>query len=237
VTQHVARAGVLLFVAAAWTAGSMGVATSSVPSGPPSGNVKPTLDAVPPGKVAVVASSAPVDGRIAVIVQNGTTGRVRNVRVTALATRPDGGSVVKASTRSLLPSTLKPDAIALGALEFRASDVPADVTLSYKVSSVRAPSAKDPTALDVGSLVLSPPLVGDVAQTLDVTVTNPSSRALRGPLDVRVTCFGESARPAVAVDARSKKSKLGPGASAHITVKLHELCPTYLVAAKAQSVG
>jgi hypothetical protein len=54
---------------------------------------------------------------------------------------------------------------------------------------------------------------------------------------VRVTCFGESARPSLSVDTRSTKPKLAPGASATITVKLHELCPTYLVAAKGKSVA
>ncbi len=207
------------------------------PPPPPRGNVQPALDALPAGKVGVVAASAAVDGKVAVIVQNGTSAPVRNVRVTAFATRPDGGRATKVSTQSLLPATLVPDAIALGALEFRPRDIPADSTLSYKVASRRARSSSDPTALDVGSLVLSPALAGDVVQTLDVTVTNPSSRTIKGPLLFRVTCFGESARPSLAVDTRIKKSKLAPGASASATVKMHELCPSYLVAAKGQSVG
>jgi hypothetical protein len=225
-------AAVCLVVGAVITA----QAAAAVSSAAPIGNVEPVLDPAN-GKVAVVAASAPVDGKVAVIVQNGTTAPVQNIRVTAVATRPDGGRATKVSTQSLLPSTLVPDAIALGVLGFRPRDVPADSTLSYKVSSRRARSSNDPTALDVGSLVLSPPLAGDVAQTLDVTVMNPSSRTIKGPLEVRVTCFGESARPSLAVDTRIKKSKLASGASTNATVKMHELCPSYLVAAKGQSVG
>jgi hypothetical protein len=237
VTRRVARALLVSLTVVTWTSASMGVAASLVPSGAPSGNVEPTLDPVPAGTVAVVASSAPVAGRVAVIVQNGTTAPVRSVRVTALATHADGSRATKLTTQSVLPSTLAPDAIALGVFKFRPSDLSAGVTLSYKVKSGRAPSGKDPTSLDVGSFVLSPPLVGDPAQTLDVTVTNPSSHAVKGPVEVRVTCFGESARPAVSVDAKSKKSKLAAHASAHVVVKLHELCPSYLVAAKGQSVA
>lgn len=212
-------------------------ASAVAPPPPPSGNVQPALDALPAGKVGVVAASAPVGGRVAVIVQNGTTAPVQNVRVTALATRPDGGRATKVSTQSLLPATLVPEAIALGVLEFRPRDVPVNSTFTYKVTSRRARSSNDPTALAVGSFVLSPPLAGDVAQTLDVSVMNPSSRAINGPLEVRVTCFGESARPSFAVDTRVKKSKLAAGASTNTTVKLHELCPSYLVAAGGQSAG
>ena len=50
-------------------------------------------------------------------------------------------------------------------------------------------------------------------------------------------CFGESAQPSLAVDSTSKKSKLAPGRSTTTTVKLHELCPTYLAAAAGQSVA
>ena len=71
--QVVARALVVAVAAVALAFGTAGVATSAVPSGPPVGNVEPTLAPVPAGKVAVVASSAPVGRRIAVIVQNGTT--------------------------------------------------------------------------------------------------------------------------------------------------------------------
>ena len=235
-TRRVAQAVLVSFAAVAWTLGSTGVATSLAPSGPPRGNVEPALDPVPAGKVAVVASSAPVNGRVAVIVQNGSTKPVRRLRVTALATRPDGSRATKASTQSLLPSTLGPDAIALGVVEFRPRDLAADATLSYKVASARAPSGKDPTVLDVGSFVLSPPMAGDVAQTLDVTATNASSHG-QGPARRPGDVFRRISAPVAVRRYPSKKSKLAPGASATITVKLHELCPSYLVAAKGQSVA
>lgn len=214
---------------------SVDVVTAVAPPPAPRGNVEPALDPVTAGKVAVVASSAPVDGRVVVIVQNGTANTVRKVRVTALATRSDGGRATKVSTDDLLPSILTPNAIALGALEFRPGDVPPGATLSFEVKSGRAPTDDDPTALEVGSFVLSARLAGKVAQTLDVTVTNPSARTINGPLDVRVMCFGEARRPAFAVDTVAKKSKLARRASASTTVKLRQLCPSYLVAASGEA--
>ena len=171
------------------------------------------------------------------IVQNGTTAPVSSVRVTAVATTADGTRSTKVSTRSLIPSTLAPGAIALAALDFDASDVEPDSTLTYKVSSGRGGSGGDRTALEIGSLALSAPLVGDVAQTLGLTVTNPTSRTIRGPISVRVMCFGEARRPAVAVDSRITRKKLAAGASVSTTVKLRELCPSYLVAARGRSAG
>ena len=171
------------------------------------------------------------------IVQNGTTAPVSSVRVTAVATTADGTRSTKVSTRSLIPSTLAPGAIALAALDFDASDVEPDSTLTYKVSSGRGGSGGDRTALEIGSLALSAPLVGDVAQTLGLTVTNPTSRTIRGPISVRVMCFGEARRPAVAVDSRITRTKLAADASVSTTVKLRELCPSYLVAARGRSAG
>ena len=157
--------------------------------------------------------------------------------MSAFATSADGSRVAKATTQSVLPSTLAADATALAAVRFRRGDLQADSTLSYRVASRRAPSRNrsDPSALDVGSFVLSPPMVGDVAQTLGVTLTNPSRRAVKGPLLVRVMCFGESAQPSLAVDRTIKKWKLAAGADASTTVKLHELCPSYLVATAGRS--
>ena len=223
---------------------SVGVAhaatSTTAPAGTPAptGNVEPALDPAN-GAVEVVATGAPVDGRIPVLVQNGTAAPVRNVRVSAVATTADGTRSTKVSTRSLLPSTLAPGAIALAALEFDADDVDPDSTLTYMVSSGRAGSAAagDGTALEIGSLALSAPLTGDVAQTLRLTVTNPTSRTIRGPIRVRVMCFGEARRPAVAVDSRIKRPKLAADADVSATVELRELCPSYLVAAKGRSAG
>ena len=214
------------------------VAVAATAAGPPvpTGNVEPALDAAN-GKVAVVAAGAPVDGKIAVIVQNGKTEPVRSVKVTAVATSADGSRSTKVSTRSLIPSTLEPGAIALTALGFDAADVDPDSAITYRVSSGRAGSGGDRAALAIGSLALSAPLAGDVAQTLDLSMTNPTSRTIRGPISVRVMCFGEARRPTGAVDGRIARTKLAAGATVSATVKLRELCPSYLVAAKGRSAG
>ena len=68
------------------------------------------------GKVAMVASDAPVDGRIAVIVQNGSTTAVDRIRVSATSTSADGAADQGHGRRSL-PATLAPGAIALGIVE------------------------------------------------------------------------------------------------------------------------
>jgi hypothetical protein len=210
-------------------------ASAVAPPPPPRGNVQPALEVIPTGEVGVVASSAPVDGKVAVIVQNRTTGPVRNVRVTATATQPDGTRATKVTTRSLVPSILAPDAIALAVLAFRPADVPNGATLSYTVARSRAPSTNDRAALDVGSMTLSPPQTGPVAQTLDVEVINPNRRTVKGPLLLRVMCFGEAALPSLAVDTTVNKATLKPGASMPAEVKLRELCPSYLVAARSES--
>jgi hypothetical protein len=217
-----------------WAAVAGAAATAATPA--PAGNVEPALDPAN-GEVAVVAAGAPVDGRIAVIVQNGTAEPVGSVRVTAVATTADGSRSTKVSTRSLLPSTLAPGAIALAALGFEAADVEPGSTLTYELSSGSAGSVGDRTSLEIGSLSLSAPRAGDVAQTLELTVTNPMSRAIKGPIHVRVMCFGEARRPAIAVDSRIKRAKLAADASVSTTVELRELCPSYLVAARGRSGG
>ena len=189
-------AAVCLVVGAVITA----QAAAAVSPAAPVGNVEPVLDPAN-GKVAVVAASAPVDGKVAVIVQNGTTAPVQQ------HPRHRGGNVV--------PTAAAPRRSARGrSCRRRSHPMRSRSACSDFVhaTSRRAPrsrtgcraGARGPatirTALEVGSLVLSPPLAGDVAQTLDVTVMNPSSRTIRGPLEVRVTCFGESARPSLAVD-------------------------------------
>jgi hypothetical protein len=214
------------------------VGSSAAASVQPSGNVEPALVATPPGKVAVVASSAPVEGQVAVIVQNGSARPVRDVQVSASSTTSDGGRATKASDTDLVPATLAPGDIAFGLVKFPTGDVPAGSVLAFKVKSRRVPTRDRSTSLAVGSFVLSPPLVGDVAQTLALKVTNRSSYAINGPVDVRVMCFGEARLPASAVDVTVKRpKKLAPGAGVSATAKLPALCPSYLVAAKGRSAA
>jgi hypothetical protein len=138
----------------------------------------------------------------------------------------------------VVPATLAPGDIALGLVKFPTSDVPADSVLSFNVKSRRAPSGDRSASLAVGSFTLSPPLVGDVAQTLALKVTNRSSYAIKGPVDVRVMCFGEARLPAVAVDVTVQRpKKVAAGASVSATAKMPLLCPSYLVAATGQSAA
>jgi hypothetical protein len=218
-----------LLVAGAW----FFVVGAAAPA--PTGNVVPVLDPAD-GRVAVVASSAPADGRVAVVVQNGTTKPVRSVKVNVFATRPDGGLATRAVTDDLVPSTLAPGAIAIGAVDFAPRPISPNATLTFSVKSGRAPSSDAPTALGVHGFTLSPPQDGKVAQKLGMTLTNPGSRTVAGPIDVVVVCFGESSRPTVAVLTTMKKSTLRPRASTQATVKLRSLCPAYLVAARGTSV-
>jgi hypothetical protein len=84
----------------------------------------------------------------------------------------------------------------------------------------------------VQNLVLSPPLSGDVAQTLAMSVSNPQPRAVRGAYRVMVTCFNEARLPVRATTKTvAGKRKLAPGEAIPLTVPLTSLCPSYLVGA------
>jgi hypothetical protein len=197
------------------------------------GNVTPRLDPAPTGTVAVVASGAPVDGKVAVIVQNGTAGPVDSVRVRGTATRADGGSATSARTATLVPAVLAPGAYGLGVLDFRKNALAPGAQIAFDVTSSKAKSPTDPALLAVGDFLLSAPLTGSVAQRLDLIVTNPGRRAVRGPLTVTVMCFGESARPVTVATVAVKRSRLGAGKSVPVSVPLASLCPTYQVGARA----
>jgi hypothetical protein len=209
-------------------------------AGPPpalAGNVEPALDVVPSGDVTVVAASAPVRDGVAFVVQNGTDRTVRVTRVTAVAQQPDGAQAARASTRDIVPARLAPGEVAIGDVEFRAGTIAPDPVLTWAVGWGRVPSAPDPLRLAVGELELSPPRGGSVAQTLDLEVTNPSSARLAGPLAVRVLCLNEARRPVLVASANVHRGKLRPAASAHVTVELRELCPSYLVGAAAAATA
>ena len=197
------------------------------------GNVVPALGAAPAGKVAVVAAGAAVDGRVAAIVQNATSAPVHNLRVSGTATRADGGAVTAATTGSVVPSTLAPGAYGLLVLDFAKVGVAPGASVHFRVKSTEAPSSTDPRLLTVGNLQLSAPLTGRVAQYLDVTVTNPGTRAVRGPLRITVMCFDEAAKPVTVASTRVRRAKLAAGKSVHASVPLTSLCPTYQVGAQA----
>jgi hypothetical protein len=197
------------------------------------GNVQPAVDAAPAGKVAVVASSAPEGGKIAVIVENGASTPVRRVVVVGLATRADGGAVTQTTTRVTVPAVLAPGAIALAALDFGKHGVPRGATFAFRVTSRRAATAGDPGLLEVRDLALSPPLEGAVAQTIAGRVFNTGARTLRGPVRVTAMCFDEARRPVGTTTSTVAVGKLAPGNSVRATVRFATLCPTYLVGARA----
>jgi hypothetical protein len=236
VTGRLARraraAGVaaVLAVAGAVVAGPAGAVDTTAP-GSPQGNVTPTLQ--PATGVAVVARSAPVDGQVALLLQNTTAEPVRIDAVMAVATTADGGLAVRARTKKSYPQVLAPDQLALSAVTFRKKALPLDAVITTKVRSKHVSAKRAQRTLSVSDLVLSPPMTGAVAQTLGATVTNPTrSWKARHP-EVGVVCFGEASKPTTFASARVSARRLAPGKTASATVPLRSLCPTYLVAARA----
>jgi len=198
----------------------------------PHGNVEPALDSVR-GKVAVAASGAPVDDRVAVIVENGTTRPARVKSVTATATRGGGATATRARTVATYPRVLAPGGYALAVVKFPRDGAPAGATMQFRVASRQARSSTDRRALVTGDFVLSPPMTGAVAQTLGATVTNPSrARTARAPRAV-VMCFNEARKPVTLTTTRLDVAELGPTRSAPVSVRLTTLCPAYVVAASA----
>jgi hypothetical protein len=196
------------------------------------GNVTPQLPATLPSKVAVVASSALQDGKVAVIVANGSSSPARNIVVTGVATRADGGAVTRARTRVTVPAVVAPGAIALAGLDFSKRGVDPGATVTFRVRSSATATSGDSRLLEARALTLSAPLEGAVAQTLGAQLVNTGARALRGPVRVTVMCFDEARRPVVATTKVLRARKLAPGQSVHTTVPLATLCPTYLVGAR-----
>jgi hypothetical protein len=206
-------------------------AVDTTSAGSPQGNVTPTLQ--PTGGVAVVAQSAPVDGRVALLVHNGTEAPVRVDLVTGVATRSDGGFATRARTVKAYPQMLAPDQLALASVTFRAKALTPGVVITAKVRSTRVSTARAARVLSVGDLALSAPMTGSVAQTLRATVSNGTSRWTAVLPEVAVMCFGEASTPTTFAATRASSRRIAPGKSASATVSLPSLCPTYLVAARA----
>lgn len=197
------------------------------------GNVEPALPATLPTSVAVVAHSAPVGAAVAIVVRNGTMHAVDKVKVAATAKAPDGASVVRATTTATVPETLAPGALAIGRLDFGKADLPSGTTFLFKVTSTRAKLSSHHAELEVREALLSRPMEGPVAQELAVTVANLGAKTYTGPIRVTVMCFGEARNPAFVTTATVKKVRVASGATTPATVTLRELCPTYMVGARA----
>ena len=230
-----AAVAALALVAITLVAPTSGAGTEPAATALPAltGNAPLGVDPVPAGEVAVVAESAPVRDRIAFVVQNGTDASVRVSRVTAVAERSGGTQATRASTTDVVPGRLAPGEQAIGEVRFRRGTIDVAPVVTWEVREARAPSSPDPTRLTVGDLVLSPPKGALVAQTLDLTLTNLHDRAVAGPLVVRVLCVNEAGRPAVSARAALDRKTLKAGRSVPVTVKLRELCPSYVVGGRA----
>jgi hypothetical protein len=226
------RSSVATLVITALMAASGFARAAGAPSSSVGGNVEPALDVGAPNAVAVVASGAPAEGEVPVIVRNGTTHAVTVRRVVAAAVDGSGRAVARAATRTVVPRVLEPDGLGLARVQFGDAALPVSVTFEFDVTATRERNPKR-VALEPTAFALSPPSTGPVAQTLDVTVRNPASSAVRGPVRVAVMCFGEARRPTGMVMKTSRIDRTAPYGSVTIGVGLRDLCPTYLVAANA----
>ena len=198
------------------------------------GNVEPALPTPLPDAVAVVAYGAPVDNRVAILVRNGTVQSVDDIRISATATRPDGGLSVRAKAKSVVPPRLAPGDLGIAKLRFGKSklpDLPSDTSIKFKVKSDRARSKAAVGALDVQGATLSRPAEGPVVQSLDVTLTNPGKKKVKGPIRVVVMCFGAARNPVLVAKTTVKKARVPGGGTLPVTVGFRELCPSYLVGA------
>jgi hypothetical protein len=222
-------AGVVLLVVA--IGASSAAAVDTVSAGAPQGNVTPTFQ--PTADVAVVAQSAPVDGRVALLLHNGTDQPVRIDLVTGVATRGDGGFAVRARSTKSYPQVLAPDQLALTAVKFSKKSFPTDASITATVRSTPVSALRAERVLSTSDLVLSPPMTGAVAQTMRATLTNATTSWNARLPEVAVMCFGEASKPSTFTSARASVRRLAAGKTATSTIPLSSLCPSYLVAARA----
>jgi hypothetical protein len=221
----------LVMVAASSTGTAVAGAADPSTPGAPQGNVTPSTR--PASGVALVAASAPVDGRVALLLHNGTSRPVRIDRVKATATSSGGALVTGARTSASFPQVLAPDELALATVTFRKRGLGTDPQVAAKVRSTPLSTARAGRVLSVGDLVLSPPQTGAVAQTMRATLTNATASWTAQIPEAAVMCFGEAGTPTTITTARAPARRIRPGKSTVATIELSSLCPTYLVAARA----
>jgi hypothetical protein len=230
--RTVARlAGLVLCCVAVSTLPAAAVDTSS--PGSPQGNVTPAVQSAT--GVAAVAQSAPVDGRVALLLQNSTTKPVRIDLVTAVVISADGSRATKTIGVKAYPQIVAPDQLSLASVAFRAKAFAGNPNpkITVRIRSTAVSAARARQVLSVGGLTLSSPQTGAVAQTMQATLTNPT-RAWRATRpEAAVMCFGEAGTPTTFASAAASARRVAPGASVPATVPLSTLCPTYLVAARA----
>jgi hypothetical protein len=192
------------------------------------GNIDPALASSPPAAVAVVAQGAPVGSDVAVLVHNGTSRPVRDVRLEATATHAPGAAPSRAKTAVVVPSVIGPGALGLARVSF--GKVPLapgdDIKVTVKSSRSGGPAT---TPLTIVDAALSRPLPGPVAQQVAVTLANDSTRAARARGSLGIMCFGEARNPVLMVTARVPNARVAAGGTTTTTVDLPVLCPAYLV--------
>ena len=199
-------------LAVALVVGPPAGAVDTTSPGSPQGNVTPTLQ--PTTGVAVVAQSAPVDGKIALVLHNGTTKPVRVDLVTAVATRTDGGLAVRARTAKAYPQVLAPDQLALASVTYRKKSLVAGRhDHGQGAQHARCRRRARSACVSVGDLVLSAPMTGAVAQTMGATVTNATTNWTARLPEVAVVCFGEASTPTTFASARASTRRIAPGKS------------------------
>jgi hypothetical protein len=169
-----------------------------------------------------------------VIVQNRKSVAVTHVRISARGVDGDGRTVARATTRTVVPNVLEPDAVGLARVDFDDPLLPLGLSFEFRVTAQRA---RHPATLplEATQFRLSAPTTGSVAQTLDVTLQNATNTRARGPVHVAVMCFGESRRPVLYRQSTVRDARLAPGESMSTRVEFTELCPAYVVGGSASS--
>jgi hypothetical protein len=180
----------------------------------------------------VAASGAPTRGVVPVVVQNATRHAVARLWIRATAATGSGRVVAHGATRNVIPEPLAPQALALSRVDFHDATLPPGLTYRFHITAGRARRSSR-VALEPTGFRLSPPTAGAVAQTLAVTLHNPTDARLTGPLRVAVMCFGESSRPVLLVTPVSTVDAVEPRGSVSTSVEFPELCPAYLAGATA----
>lgn len=192
------------------------------------GNAEPALPSSLPAKVTVVSTGAPVGSDVAVLVRNGTSKPVRDVRLSGSATRADGTASVRARSSIVVPSVIAPGAVAVARVGFGKAQLAPDDKVEVKVRKSRTGGSPS-TPLTLRETALSRPMEGPVAQQLAVTLANERSRAVRARGLLGVTCFGEAGNPVLTVTSRVPEQRVEIGGTMTTAVDLPELCPSYLV--------
>ena len=93
------------------------------------------------------------------------------------------------------PQVLAPDQLTLTAVKFRGKALAADTKITAKIRITPVSTSRAQRVLSVGGLVLSAPLTGAVAQTMQATLTNATTSWTAPLPETAVMCFGEAGTP------------------------------------------